>query len=338
MADKTDIGWTEATWNVITGCSVDTPGCTNCYAMHLAGTRLKNHPSRAGLTKEVNGKHVWNGEVRFNEMWLDQPFRWRRPREIFVCAHADLFHPKVPFEWLDRIFGVMALTPHTYQVLTKRSARMREYAQIWFDRLAHGNVMIPHPTGMRPFHHLVDWLALPRVLPNVHFGVSCEDQKRADLRVPDLLLTPAAKRFISAEPLLGPIDFTRIKRPPAHRHGAGVIDALRGWTRGAGHGYREFDMPAKIGQVITGGESGKGDRRPRPVHVDAFRSIRDQCKEAGTAFFHKQNGSWLHSSQGRHAGLSGDQIHEWPDGTVSQLVGTKAAGAMLDGVTHEGRP
>jgi protein gp37 len=90
--------------------------------------------------------------------------------------------------------------------------------------------------------------------------------------------------------------------------------------------------------VITGGESGKGDRRPRPVHVDAFRSIRDQCKEAGTAFFHKQNGSWLHSSQGRHAGLSGDQIHEWPDGTVSQLVGAKAAGAMLDGVTHEGRP
>jgi len=307
VADKTDIGWTEATWNVITGCSVDTPGCTNCYAMHLAGTRLKNHPSRAGLTKEVNGKHVWNGEVRFNEMWLDQPFRWRRPREIFVCAHADLFHPKVPFEWLDRIFGVMALTPHTYQVLTKRSARMREYAQIWFDRLAHGNVMIPHPTGMRPFHHLVDWLALPRVLPNVHFGVSCEDQKRADLRVPDLLLTPAAKRFISAEPLLGPIDFTP-------------------W------------LDDGIDQVITGGESGKGDRRPRPVHVDAFRSIRDQCKEAGTAFFHKQNGSWLHSSQGRHAGLSGDQIHEWPDGTVSQLVGTKAAGALLDGVTHEGRP
>lgn len=311
MADKTDIGWTEATWQIITGCSVDTPGCKICYAMDLAGTRLKNHPSRVGLTKEVNGLHVWTGEVRFNRGWLLQPLQWRRPREIFVAAHGDLFHPSVPDEWLDIIFAVMFLAHwHTFQILTKRSSRMRAYLQ------GLTLARIQYAASKLPAGEVVPW-NFP--FPNVHVGVSCEDQKRADLRVPDLLAAPAAKRFVSAEPLLSPIDFES-----------------RGWLKPS-PGTARLEPPY-IDQIITGGESGRGKRRPRPVHVDAFRSIRDQCARAGTAFFHKQNGSWLHSSQGRHAGLSGDQIHEWPDGTVSQLVGAKAAGAMLDGVTHEGRP
>lgn len=117
MADKTSIEWVAApdgtpgaTWNPITGCSVVSPGCTNCYAMRLAGGRLKNEPSRAGLTQSSKAGPVWTGEVRFNRHWLDQPLRWRRSRRIFVCAHGDLFHEAVPDEWIDQVFAVMLRT------------------------------------------------------------------------------------------------------------------------------------------------------------------------------------------------------------------------------------
>ena len=128
MAEHSHIEWTDSTWQPITGCSIVSPGCTNCYAMKLAGSRLRHHPSRAGLTREVNGNHVWTGEVRLNEQWLTQPLTWKRPRRVFVCAHGDLFHEDVPDEWIDKVFAVMALSPqHTFQVLTKRAARMRKY-------------------------------------------------------------------------------------------------------------------------------------------------------------------------------------------------------------------
>jgi protein gp37 len=128
MADRSDIEWTDATWNPITGCHVRSPGCKFCYAMKLAGTRLKNHPSRSGLTIDTSNGPVWNGEVRLNEAWLEQPLRWARPRMIFVCAHADLFYEAVPDAWIDRLFAVMALSPqHVFQVLTKRPERMRDY-------------------------------------------------------------------------------------------------------------------------------------------------------------------------------------------------------------------
>ncbi len=126
MSDNSKIEWTDATWNPVTGCSVLSPGCANCYAMGLAGTRLAQHPSRAGLTTASKAGPVWNGQVRFNEAWLTQPLTWKRPRMIFVCAHGDLFHENVPDEWIDRVFAVMALARHhTFQVLTKRAARMR---------------------------------------------------------------------------------------------------------------------------------------------------------------------------------------------------------------------
>jgi protein gp37 len=181
MGDNTGIEWTDATWQPITGCSVVSPGCTNCYAMRLAGTRLQHHPSRAGLTTMSKAGPVWNGQVRLNEQWLTQPIAWKRPRRIFVCAHGDLFHESIPDEWIDRVFAVVALCPqHTFQVLTKRNKRMRDYCS----------------------NH--------RVLPNVWLGVSCEDQQRVNERIPDLLDTPAAVRWVSAEPLLGPIDFETI--------------------------------------------------------------------------------------------------------------------------------
>ena len=113
MAETSSIEWTDATWQPITGCSVVSPGCTNCYAMGLAGTRLRNLPSRVGLTRPSKAGPVWTGEVHVNEAWLLEPLKWRRPRKIFVCAHGDLFHEAVPDEWIDRVFAVMAL----YEVL-----------------------------------------------------------------------------------------------------------------------------------------------------------------------------------------------------------------------------
>lgn len=277
MADKSKIEWTEATWNPITGCSVLSPGCTNCYAMRLAGTRLKHHPSRKGLTKKVNGNHVWTGEVRFNEQWLDQPIRWKRPRMIFVCAHGDLFHEDVPDEWIDKVFAVMALAPqHTFQVLTKRSARMREYMSsqsgpiVWerADRQGVDACLSEH-------HPSSDYLlagaeAAPWPLPNVWLGVSAEDQKRADERIPDLLQTPAAVRWVSAEPLLGELDLER-----------GGWSFLRRIKSPTGKQYEKLDW------VVAGGESGVKSR-VRDMDPAWPRAIRDACKAAGTAFYMKQ--------------------------------------------------
>lgn len=239
MAEHSTIEWTDATWNPITGCSVVSPGCTNCYAMRLAGTRLRNHPSRAGLTQDSKAGPVWTGEVRLNEDWLDQPLRWKRPRMIFVCAHGDLFHESVPDEWIDKVFAVMALAHwHTFQVLTKRAARMRAYmtapghaARVW-DCANVLSCQREKPPGI-PISRTVppDDDVASLVLPNVWLGISAEDQRRADERLPDLRATPAAVRWVSAEPLLGPID-------------ADLTD---------------------LHWVVAGGESGPG---ARPMHQD----------------------------------------------------------------------
>jgi protein gp37 len=252
MSDGTAIQWTEATWNPLTGCSVVSPGCTNCYAMKLAGTRLQHHSSRAGLTRETKAGPVWTGEVRFNDQWLDQPLRWRRPRMIFVCAHSDLFHPAARREWVDRIFAVMALARHhTFQVLTKRPERMREYLTGgWQWRVE------PIAAGMRGKRPLL--MMMQRSLPNVWIGTSVEDQQRADERIPVLIDTPAPVRWLSCEPLLGPVDVFEWLEP----------------TRGI-----------DINWVVVGCESGPG---ARPMDIDWARSLRDQCGAAGVAFFCKQ--------------------------------------------------
>jgi len=222
MADNTPIEWTDATWNPITGCSVHSAGCTNCYAMRLAGTRLKDHPSRVGLTADSKAGPVWTGEVRFNEEWLTEPLRWRRPRRIFPVAHGDLFHEAVPDEWIDQVFAVMALCPqHIFQVLTKRAERMRQY----MESIDNGDgerlegLRSALIEGMAQSIHyertgddtVDEWLAVHLPLPNVWLGVSVEDQRAADERIPQLLATPAAKRWISAEPLLGPIDLGQLQ-------------------------------------------------------------------------------------------------------------------------------
>jgi protein gp37 len=322
MAEHTTIEWTDATWNPVTGCTLVDEGCRHCYAATLAATRLKNHPSRAGLARiNAGGEAKFTGEVRWNEQWLDQPLRWTRPRKIFVCAHADLFHPAVPDAWIDRVFAVMAMAPHhTFQVLTKRPERARAYLTDPFvlARVAGAASTIPWQ-GNRV---LVFDGTTP--LPNVWLGTSVSDQASADLRIPDLLATRAAVRFLSVEPMLGPVDLTRIRIAPEHHT---IIDGLRGYALSAGGRTR-------LNLVIVGGESGRG---ARPMHPDWARALRDQCQAAGVAFHFKQWGQWLHEDQQEADGFDWadaaerNLIHAWPDQSDSIRLRKSAAGRLLDG-------
>ncbi len=304
MADNTPIEWTDATWNPVTGCSVVSPGCTNCYAMKLAGTRMRNHWSRTGLTEPSKAGPVWNGEVRFNEDWLTQPLRWKKPRRIFVAAHGDLFHENIPDEWVDRIFAVMALCPqHIFQVLTKRPDRMRDYMNgVFFDltgdeplsrwRAAseHLNWFIDAPGDLPYMGHL--WKGSHFPAPNVWLGTSVEDQQRADERIPLLLDTPAALRWVSYEPALGPVDFRRFFRQPASGIYLPAVRGLRIVDSAAG--------PGGVDWIITGGESGPG---ARPFDIDWARSTIKQCKEAQVPVFMKQCGAsnaCPHDKKGGH--------------------------------------
>lgn len=356
MADGTKIEWTDATWNPITGCSVVSPGCTNCYAMKLAGTRLKHHPTRVGLTNDSKAGPVWNGQVRFNESMLLDPLKWRRPRMIFVCAHGDLFAENVPDEWIDQVFAVMALAPqHTFQVLTKRPERMRDYLtrpagdgrqdlrnhlawdvtakvmNLWHTGWKAEGIDGPHRS--RCIQAFTAW-----PLPNVWLGVSIEDQKRADERIPVLLETPAAIRWISAEPLLGSLD---IRRHIEFAH----LDSELG-----------LSSPG-IDWVVAGGESGRG---ARPMHPDWARSLRDQCADAEVSFLFKQWGEYLpaidrdRDDPDWRSDYSGTYADDQPDMAwlnidggcgfhgarfhVMQRVGKRVAGRLLDGVEHNGFP
>lgn len=347
MADHSKIEWTDATWNPITGCSVVSAGCKHCYAMRLAGTRMRNHPSRSGLTQDSKAGPVWTGEVRFNEEWLDQPLRWCRPRRIFVCAHGDLFHNAVPDAWIDRVFAIMALSPHhTFQVLTKRAERMRAYLQQRTDELVADWRSAPmsralvaasmargYPLPGNAALELLDnddnWRAnagsvrrtLGWPLRHVWLGVSAENQMAADERIPLLLQTPAAVRWVSAEPLIGPVKLAE--------------HALHGG-------------PGQVDWVVVGGESGPN---ARPMHPAWVRSIRDQCTSAGVPMLFKQWGEWAPGEVVPGGDLGGDirqgsaayvradgaalDGHGRKGDSLMRRVGKKAAGRLLDGVLHE---
>ena len=312
MSDKSRIEWTDASWNPVVGCSVVSPGCKNCYAMGQAA-RIERMQERAldavearrrspyaGLTQASKAGPVWNGKAALaSDETMTAPLRWKRPRRIFVNSMGDLFHEAVPDAWIDLVFAVMALSPqHTFQVLTKRSKRMRAYcgqpapAKRWWvaaDKLSISERVWPVP-------------AEGRCLPNVWLGVSAEDQGRADERIPDLLATPAAVRFVSCEPLLGPVDLARIelvKRVEGSPRGGVNLDALAGRYVESGMPYvGEWDVDGpypegraqiRLDWTIVGGESGPN---ARPTHVAWVRAIRDQCAAAGTPLFFKQFGEW----------------------------------------------
>lgn len=338
MADHSSIEWTDATWNPITGCSIVSPGCTNCYAMRLAGTRLKHIDSRKGLTRDTKGGPVWTGEVRLNEQWLDQPLRWKQPRRIFVCAHGDLFAENVPDEWIDRVFAVMAMAPqHTFQVLTKRAKRMREYVTgirssvPFLGRMPLERIHIEAAGHMEGDGGFMDTLkhhgnvyslycSVPWPLPNVWLGVSAERQQEADERIPELLETPAAVRFVSAEPLIGPLSFRWAKWQPWNSNG--LTD--------------EHDGLRRLDWIIVGGENG-----PRPLHPAWVRSIRDQCAASGVPFFFKQWGSHRPLTAAEHGRACGATLigsDRYDADAYVLRVGKKAAGRLLDGVEHNAMP
>lgn len=352
----TKIEWTEATWNPIVGCSIVSPGCTNCYAMRMAA-RLEamsktQFPHYQGTTKASKAGAVWTGKVAMaRDATLAAPLRRKKPTMYFVNSMGDLFHEDVPDAWIDRVFAVMALCPqHTFQVLTKRAARMRRYfddagevSRQYFVATAAARMVEDGDTTL-------DVISAGRwPLPNVWLGVSAERQQEADARIPDLLATPAAVRFVSAEPLLGPIDFSRE------------------WLRDKLGGAYPFPMLAQherttrldlLDWIIVGGESGPD---ARPMHPDWARAIRDQCSAADVAFFFKQWGEWREAvsphpvddgspvasfdvdpSRQVVLGTSGRSSLTWyadqPRDIIMQRIGKARAGRLLDGRLHDAMP
>jgi protein gp37 len=309
MADGTLIEWSQATWSPITGCSIESPGCLHCYAQTLAAGRLRNHPSRAGLTMPTKTGPVWTGEVRFNEQWLDQPLQWTKPRDIFSVAHGDLFHPNVPDEWIDRVFAVMILAhQHRFQVLTKRTSRMLKYLSGGRDLYQRVLNAARPLRNQRP--HLgdvpIDDPGLGTWHKNIWLGTSVERQQEADIRLIPLEALAYERgwnTWVSYEPALGPVDWT-------------------GW---------EF-----IKWFVSGGESGP---KARPAHPAWYGAARDFCVAHGIKYFHKQNGNWLHDSQADADGRvgfygeneNGGGVHDWPDGSYSVHLHKKVTGSFLDG-------
>jgi protein gp37 len=388
MGDGTKIEWTDATWNPIVGCSVISPGCTNCYAMTMASrieamdAGLGRVSHYAGTTKKVNDRAVWTGRIGIApDHILTLPLRWRRGRRIFVNSMSDLFHEDVPDTIIDHVFAVMALSPqHTFQVLTKRPDRMRRYMRSISKCGLHGRQMEIR-TAVREISpvkmSIAEAEAVARIsgaretgtwrpLPNVWLGVSVEDQRSADERIPALLDTPAAVRWVSAEPLLGSIDL-------AWALSRNSLDIAAGFlARGLFAPGLETLRPLQWG--VAGGESGPG---ARPMHPDWARSLRDQCAAAGVPFMFKQWGEWGSSAYkastgemvfrqftshahwvnkastwvrggicldaaGRRCEIGADISRAEAEGkfpiTIMHRVGKKVAGRTLDGVLHDAYP
>lgn len=374
MSDNSRIEWTDATWNPVRAmshrplpgaepgdlgdmklgwhCEHVSPGCANCYAEPMNRRLGTGLPYKPGHRADVT--------VFVDEKALQAPLRWRRPRMIFVGSMTDLFADFVTDAMLDRIFAVMALCPHhTFQLLTKRPERMRAY--LWTDRRAERcaavDAMFPDRTDQSRAAR--DRLArqtapgVPAPLENVWLGASVEDQRRADERIPVLLNTPAAIRWISAEPLLGPVDLRNIAMPQDEGR---LCSALDGHEIAGAVGQCVGWIPP-LDWVVVGGESGPG---ARAMHPDWARSLRDQCAAAGVPFLFKQWGAWraeldrdkddpdwrapysgkyddgrediawLNLAGGR--GFHGERFH------IMKRVGKKAAGRLLDDVTHDAFP
>jgi len=361
--NQTSIAWVRGpdgapgfTWNPVVGCTAVSLGCANCWAARLASTRLDHLPEYRGLAKD--GK--WIGGARFLPDRLDQPLHKRKPAGIFVSDMGDLFHESITDEQIAAVFGVMAACPwHRFFVLTKRAKRMRE----WF-----GWVVREHREredrlrslcGSVSGEALYCWGRASFPLPNVFVGVSIEDQPTADERIPELLQTPAAIRFISYEPALGPVDigmqsatcdccprwesrWVRLPRPvrsdafcdPCMEADAGIYRA-HGNPHGAlsvrssqggllGIKPAEFECLPRLDLVIVGGESGPS---ARPCHVEWIRSIVKQCHEAGVKCFVKQLGARPCFSDG----------YDLPDETARILDANGYSGPEIDEAAREGR-
>lgn len=305
----TTIAWCDETWNPLLGCSRQGPGCDNCYAMLFMHRNLR--PEHRGLTILRPASHArpgvdWSGEVRMLPERLALPFTWRKPARIFTTSASDPFHPRVPFEYVAAIFGIVAATPWlTHLMLTKQPDRARAFFR-WYEGTsgagASSIAALYEARSQLDKHasdtaHAVDRVQLslrsppPWPLPNLHLGVSVEDKRRADERIPELLACSNALPWISAEPLL---------------EGFSIAPWL--------------DRPGRRGLrwVVVGGESG---RRARRYRVEWARDMIRECQNAGVAVFHKQLGAQPEAIDypGGYLPLrlvdkKGEDPAEWPEG------------------------
>ena len=349
MGDKTKIQWTDATWNPLRGCARVSDGCRNCYAESVAHRFSGPRMPYEGLTRIVNSHPTWTGEVRMIPELLDQPLRWKRPRRIFVNSMSDLFHEKVPDHFIDRVFGAMwachvcagGQSKHVFQILTKRAKRMRDYLRQ--NRREHWARAAINLAGKYDPDGIFDDIANAQGShPRVWLGVSVENQATADERIPLLLDTPAAVRWISAEPLLGEINLYPSSYLPCQNYEHVIMDPETGGFECCSQcDYTGISEEIGIDWIVAGGESGP---HARPTHPEWLRSLRDQCKAAGVRFFFKQWGEWIPGSQtsdtGNQTALVGacQHGHRWENGAHSWRIGKKAAGRLLDGVLHDEYP
>ncbi|MDG4903162.1 phage Gp37/Gp68 family protein [Mesorhizobium sp. WSM4962] len=350
MADKSAIEWTDATWTPIRArvweiqddgsgkerigwhCEHASEGCRFCYAEGFNRRLGTGRDFKPGELYREEKRGYNNGEVKLflDDEMLTAPLRWKKPRMVFVCSMTDLFADFVPDEWVDRVFAVMALAPqHTFQVLTKRAARMRMYVSGFeCDGARRLNVADAAGRMMEDGDNAHDYVAnLDWPLKNVWLGVSAERQQEADERIPQLLATPAAIRFVSAEPLLGPLDISKYLRP--------LCDRCPPWEVPCRIGCQHC---ARLDWVIVGGESGP---EARPMHPAWARSLREQCANNRVSFFFKQWGAYrpltpAERNQACGATLIGKDPYD-RDAHVLR-VGKKAAGRLLDGIEHNGMP
>lgn len=301
------------TWNPVVGCTRVSAGCQNCYAERMANRLSQNlaTPEYAGLAE--NGR--WTGHVRCLPERLEQPLKWRKPRRIFVNSMSDLFHEDVPCWMVDKVFAVLAIRQqHTFMVLTKRPGTMCAYVnglKRRAEEIAEAAMTLPlyWPDADNQFDYVADMIRR-EPLPNVWLGVSVENQQTADERIPWLLETPAAVRFVSCEPLLGPVDLNvRWLEDQCDQCGRTIPRNIHGCYNpytgdddcdGSPSGNPLLDW------VIAGGETGPG---ARPAHPDWFRGLRDQCAEAKVPFFFKKHGAGNDSRL-----LDGVEHNAYPEG------------------------
>lgn len=343
MADQRNggIAWTDETWNPVRGCSRVSEGCRNCYA---EGTAARfsgaDQPYEGTINQETKR---WNGNVRLVPEKLADPLRWARPRMVFVNSMSDLFHESVPDEFIDQVFAIMALAKqHTFQVLTKRPERMRDYCNAFsWKRVVQSCAgsdgassilgftlqALQHHFGMRPESTLRFERRDAFPLPNVWLGVTVENQEAADERIPLLLQTPAAVRWVSMEPLLEAVDLKHGEWIPP-QGGGSKVNLFRPW---------ETPLPS-LDWVVVGGESGIN---ARPMHPDWVRSLRDQCKDAGVPILFKQWGEfapWEQLVASTAALRARATEYVFGDGAKVERFGKRLTGRTLDGYEYNGYP
>lgn len=293
MSTSTSIEWTDVSWNPVRGCSLVSAGCANCYAMKFAHRFSGAGKPYEGLTELGPHGPRWTGKIQLVSEALDEPLHWKKPRRIFVNSMSDLFHEDVPDAFIASVYAVMvAAYQHDFQALTKRPERRRHLLAHQIFRNDVGLVAAKHINALRGPHslnatgNLASWNA--GAVPNIWEGVSVEDQKTADERIPKLLATSAAVRWVSAEPLLGPVD----------------LEACL-----SGFGRALYDDG--LNWVVVGGESGPG---ARPCDVAWICAIKDQCRCAGVPVFVKQLGSRPYAVEGSLA------AQEWTASSASAVM------------------